>query len=110
MCWRRRAICGSLETQSKEQQHYALTALPSLWLTMVQVEKTVNLKEWNENSIFNFFTYAEKKKKKEPQINIQQQQQQKNDIPYLIISAEKLAHSWHLHTILSTWLETKFKN
>lgn len=74
-CQRRHAVCGSLETQSKEQQHHVVTALPSPWLATVQVEKTVNLKEWNEKTIFNFITYPKKKKKKEKesQIHIQQQ-------------------------------------
>lgn len=110
LCQRRHAVCGSLETQSKEQ-HYAMTALPSPWLATVQVENTVKLKEWNANSIFNFIAYPEKKrkKKKTPQNNIQQQRQQKRRT-HIFISAEKLAHSWHFHTILFTWLATKFKN
>lgn len=68
-CQRRHAVCGSLETQSKEQQHHVVTALPSPWLATVQVEKTVNLKEWNEKTIFNFITYPKKKKKKRKRIS-----------------------------------------
>lgn len=45
-CVREDVLLVGVWKQSKEQQQYGLTALPSPWLAGVQREKPVKLKEW----------------------------------------------------------------
>lgn len=73
-----------------------MTALASPWLAPVQAEKTVNLKEWNENYIF--ITYPEKQTNSNHYTTATTIKKR----THILISAEKLAHSWHFRAILST--------